>query len=60
MVIRLNGEHEINLARTGLSDFTQVIFLSVTLPGGVRLQDLCQVADIVIPDGAEKIGACWF
>ena len=35
--IRLEGEREVDLTRSDLPDSVQVIFLSVTLPGGVRL-----------------------
>lgn len=38
----------------------QVVFLSVIFPGGIRLQDLCMMKEVVIPDGVERIGAYWF
>ena len=58
--IWLEGDHEIDLSRSGMPDSAQVIFLSVTLPEGVRLRDLCMVKEAIIPDGVERIGACWF
>ena len=38
----------------------QVVFLSVILPGDIRLQDLYMMKEVVIPDGVEGIGAYWF
>ena len=61
--ICLKGDCELDLARIGLlysTSSAQIILLSVTLPGGVRLQDLCTTKDVVIPDGVERIGNNWF
>ena len=61
--IYLEGDCEFDLARIGLLGFNisaQIIPLSVTLPGGVRLQDLYMMKSVVIPDGVEKIGNHWF
>ena len=58
--IRLAGEHEVDLTRAGIPDSAKVILLSVTLPGNVRLQDLRQMKDVVIPDGVRRIGNNWF
>ena len=58
--IYLECECEIDLVSAGIPDLAQVVFLSVTLPGGVRLQDLCVMKGAVIPDGVERIGNHWF
>ena len=30
------------------------------MPGGVLVQNLRSVREVIIPDGTEKIGSCWF
>ena len=54
------GEHEVDLTRAGIPDSAEVILLSVTLPGNVRLQDLRLAKEVIIPDGVRRIGNNWF
>lgn len=58
--IRLESENDIDLLGIGVSDSVQIVFSSMVLPGGVRIRDLLQVKDVIIPDGTEKIGSWWF
>ena len=51
---------EADLFDLNISDSTHVGPLPGTMVGGVRVWDLRKLKDVVIPEGTERIGNCWF
>lgn len=58
--IRLESGCKANFESAGIPEATQIICLSVVLPGSIHLQDLIQLKSVTIPEGMEKICARWF
>lgn len=51
---------EVDISCDSVPDTAKIVFLSATLPGGVRVQDLSAMKNAVIPEGTKKIGNKWF
>ena len=51
---------EISLADAGVPDSANVIPLPTPTIGGIDIQDLRKMKNVVIPEGTEKIGNYWF
>ena len=51
---------EASLSSLRLPDSTQVGPLPETMVGGVHVWDLRELKNVIIPEGAEKIGNRWF
>ena len=51
---------EVSLANARVPDSTRVIPLPTPMIGGIVIQDLLKMKDVVIPEGTEKIENYWF
>ena len=59
-IIYLEDECLAELVDTVIPKFTSIIPLSVVLPGGMSLQSITSLKNVVIPEGTERIGNKWF
>ena len=58
--IYMEDSCEVNLALLWLPDALKIYPLPETMVGSTRVWSLRELREVVIPEGVERVGSCWF